>query len=38
MHAIVARAAGGPEVLEYTELPDPSPGPGQASSAPRWRA
>ena len=29
MHAIVARAAGGPEVLEYTELPDPSPGPGQ---------
>lgn len=29
MHAIVAREAGGPEVLEYTELPDPSPGPGQ---------
>ncbi|MEN0072229.1 MAG: quinone oxidoreductase [Propionicimonas sp.] len=29
MHAVVAREPGGPEVLEYTELPDPSPGPGQ---------
>ncbi|WP_419702750.1 quinone oxidoreductase family protein [Promicromonospora sp. NFX87] len=29
MHAVVAREAGGPEVLQYTELPDPTPGPGQ---------
>jgi NADPH:quinone reductase len=29
MHAVVAREAGGPEVLSYDELPDPSPGPGQ---------
>ena len=29
MHAVVAREAGGPEVLSYTELPDPTPGPGQ---------
>lgn len=29
MHAIVAREAGGPDVLEYRELPDPTPGPGQ---------
>lgn len=29
MHAVVAREAGGPEVLSYTELPDPAPGPGQ---------
>jgi NADPH2:quinone reductase len=29
MHAVVARQAGGPEVLSYTELPDPAPGPGQ---------
>lgn len=29
MHAVVAREAGGPEVLSYTELPDPEPGPGQ---------
>ncbi|WP_159798037.1 quinone oxidoreductase family protein [Puerhibacterium puerhi] len=29
MHAIRARAAGGPEVLEHVELPDPEPGPGQ---------
>ena len=29
MHAVVARQAGGPEVLSYTELPDPTPGPGQ---------
>ncbi|WP_454854741.1 quinone oxidoreductase family protein [Promicromonospora soli] len=29
MHAVVARQAGDPEVLSYTELPDPTPGPGQ---------
>jgi NADPH:quinone reductase len=29
MHAVVARQAGGPEVLSYTELPEPAPGPGQ---------
>jgi len=29
MHAVVARQAGGPEVLSYTELPDPEAGPGQ---------
>ncbi|WP_369372101.1 quinone oxidoreductase [Promicromonospora sp. Populi] len=29
MHAVVAREAGGPEILQYTELPDPTPGPGQ---------
>ncbi|MFC8599165.1 quinone oxidoreductase family protein [Isoptericola sp. NPDC057191] len=29
MHAVMARAAGGPEVLEYVEQPDPSPGPGE---------
>lgn len=29
MHAIVAREAGGPDVLEYRELPDPEPGPGE---------
>ncbi|GAB5080288.1 quinone oxidoreductase family protein [Arthrobacter sp. AD-310] len=28
-HAIVARQAGGPEVLEYTEIERPLPGPGQ---------
>lgn len=28
-HAIVARQAGGPEVLEYTEVDRPLPGPGQ---------
>ncbi|MHC6593560.1 quinone oxidoreductase family protein [Arthrobacter sp. C152] len=28
-HAIVARQAGGPEVLEYTEVERPVPGPGQ---------
>lgn len=28
MRAIVASAAGGPEVLEYIEVPDPIPGPG----------
>lgn len=29
MHAIVARAPGGPEVMEYRELVDPSPAPGE---------
>ncbi|WP_418277159.1 quinone oxidoreductase family protein [Isoptericola jiangsuensis] len=29
MHAVVARSAGGPEVLSLTELGDPTPGPGQ---------
>lgn len=29
MRAVVAREAGGPEVLSYTELPDPEPGRGQ---------
>ncbi|MFI2104643.1 quinone oxidoreductase family protein [Isoptericola sp. NPDC019693] len=29
MHAVVARAAGGPEVLEYVEQPDPVPGAGE---------
>ncbi|MEV4166941.1 quinone oxidoreductase family protein [Nonomuraea dietziae] len=29
MHAIVINAQGGPEVLEYAEHPDPSPGPGE---------
>jgi NADPH2:quinone reductase len=29
MRAIQAREAGGPEVLELVELPDPTPGPGQ---------
>jgi NADPH2:quinone reductase len=29
MHAIVVDAYGGPEVLHYTELPDPVPGPGE---------
>ncbi len=29
MHAVVAREAGGPEVLQYTELPDPTPGAGE---------
>ncbi|TQJ40497.1 NADPH2:quinone reductase [Arthrobacter sp. SLBN-112] len=28
-HAIVARQAGGPEVLDYTEVETPVPGPGQ---------
>lgn len=28
-HAIVARQAGGPEVLEYAEVDPPVPGPGQ---------
>ena len=29
MRAIQAREAGGPDVLELVELPDPTPGPGQ---------
>ncbi len=29
MHAVVARDAGGPEVLQYTERPDPEPAPGE---------
>ena len=29
MKAILVRAYGGPEVLEWTEVPAPSPGPGQ---------
>ncbi|WP_214402039.1 NAD(P)H-quinone oxidoreductase [Pseudonocardia lacus] len=29
MHAITAREPGGPEVLEWTEVPDPEPGPGE---------
>jgi putative PIG3 family NAD(P)H quinone oxidoreductase len=29
MHAITMREPGGPDVLEWTELPDPQPGPGQ---------
>lgn len=30
MHAIVVTAPGGPEVLEYTTVDDPTAGPGQA--------
>ncbi|MEO8030915.1 MAG: quinone oxidoreductase [Gemmatimonadota bacterium] len=30
MKAIQIRSIGGPEVLSYVDLPDPSPGPGQA--------
>ena len=29
MHAITVREPGGPDVLEWTELPDPEPGPGE---------
>ncbi|HEX4249641.1 MAG TPA: NAD(P)H-quinone oxidoreductase [Pseudonocardia sp.] len=29
MHAIIAREPGGPDVLEWTEVPDPEPGPGE---------
>lgn len=29
MRAVVAREPGGPEVLQYTEVPDPAAGPGQ---------
>lgn len=31
MHAIFFHKHGGPEVLEYGELPDPTPGPGEVS-------
>ncbi|MEU8513913.1 quinone oxidoreductase [Kitasatospora sp. NPDC048722] len=30
MHAIVIDTHGGPEVMQWTELPDPTPGPGEA--------
>jgi hypothetical protein len=30
MHAIHIREFGGPEVLTWTELPDPAPAPGEA--------
>nr|BFD88007.1 quinone oxidoreductase [Streptomyces sp. Xyl84] len=29
MHAILIKEHGGPEVMEWTELPDPVPGPGE---------
>ncbi|GAB1688531.1 NAD(P)H-quinone oxidoreductase [Krasilnikovia sp. M28-CT-15] len=29
MHAIVIQTPGGPEALEWTEVPDPEPGPGE---------
>ena len=29
MNAVIFRRHGGPEVLEYTDVPDPSPGPGE---------
>ena len=29
MHAITMREPGGPDVLEWTEVPDPEPGPGE---------
>ncbi|WP_020668837.1 NAD(P)H-quinone oxidoreductase [Amycolatopsis nigrescens] len=29
MHAITIREPGGPEVLEWTDVPDPAPGPGE---------
>ncbi|MBO0851833.1 MAG: alcohol dehydrogenase catalytic domain-containing protein, partial [Pseudonocardia sp.] len=29
MHAITVREPGGPEVLEWAEVPDPVPGPGE---------
>jgi len=31
MHAITLREPGGPEVLEWTEVPDPEPGPARIS-------
>ena len=31
VHAIQVRSTGGPEVLEYTEIDAPEPGPGQAA-------
>lgn len=30
MHAVVFRRHGGPEVLEWAEIPTPTPGPGEA--------
>ena len=30
MHAIQMHSTGGPEVLSYGEIPDPTPGPGEA--------
>ena len=30
MHAVIVTQAGGPEVLELQEVPDPQPGPGEA--------
>lgn len=30
MHAIRVHQPGGPEALRYEQIPDPSPGPGQA--------
>jgi len=29
MKAIQIKSYGGPEVIEYVDLPDPEPGPGQ---------
>ena len=29
MHAVVITEPGGPEVLQWTEVPDPQPGPGE---------
>ena len=29
MKAIIATTAGGPEVLEYTDVPEPTPGPAE---------
>lgn len=29
MKAVIATAVGGPEVLEYTDVPEPVAGPGQ---------
>ena len=29
MRAILAAEAGGPEVLQYTDVPEPSAGPGE---------
>src|SRR5579859_4583850 len=29
MHAVVIAESGGPEVLQWTEVPDPVPGPGE---------
>jgi len=29
MHAVVISEPGGPDVLQWTEVPDPEPGPGE---------